>query len=92
MLSCYDAQGNHVWADSIHVGDIGKNISYGRYPNGSDDLYVMNRMTFGDANFYSPYNDPVRFTADESSPVRRLKQAALRLDSFTSMTSPTRTR
>lgn len=67
MLSCYDAQGNHVWADSIHVGDIGKNISYGRYPNGSDDLYVMNRMTFGDANFYSPYNDPVRFTADDVS-------------------------
>ena len=24
-------------------------------------------MTFGDANFYSPYNDPVRFTADDVS-------------------------
>ena len=67
MLSCYDNQGNLVWSDSLYVGEIGKNVSYGRYPNGADDLYVMNRMTFSDANFYSPYNIPMRFTADDVS-------------------------
>lgn len=66
MLSCYDGD-TQLWADSMHVGFIGENTSYGRYPNGADDLYVMNRMTFADANFYSPYNLPKRFTADDVS-------------------------
>lgn len=79
MLSAYDKQGALLWADSMHVGDIGKNVSYGRYPNGADDLYVMNRMTFADANYYSPYNKPVRFTADEVSvePVESLPDQIL---------------
>ena len=66
MLSRYEGD-TRVWADSMHVGYIGENISYGRYPNGSDDLYVMNRMTFADANFYSSYNQPKHFTADDVS-------------------------
>lgn len=65
MLSSYDEAGNQLWADSMHVGYIGENVSYGRYPNGSDNLYVMNRMTFGDANFYSSYNLYQKFTADD---------------------------
>ena len=66
MLSRYEGD-TRVWSDSMHVGYIGENISYGRYPNGSDDLYVMNRMTFADANFYSSYNQPKHFTADDVS-------------------------
>lgn len=67
MLSSYDNKGALQWTDSMYIGDIGKNVSYGRYPNGADELYVMNRMTFADANYYSPYNKPIRFTPDEAS-------------------------
>ena len=67
MLSSYDSRGDLEWTDSVHVGYIGENISYGRYPDGTDDLYVMNRMTFADANYYSPYNQLVRFTADDTA-------------------------
>ena len=67
MLSSYDSRGNLEWADSVHVGYIGENVSYGRYPDGTDDLYVMNRMTFANANYYSPYNELVRFTADDTA-------------------------
>ena len=67
MLSSYDSKGNLQWADSMNIGEIGKNVSYGRYPNGSDELYVMNRMTFADANYYSPYNKAIRFTPDEAA-------------------------
>ena len=78
MLSATDNTGNTLWTDSMHVGYIGENTSYGRYPDGGDDLYVMNRMTFADANFYSPYNQPKRFTADDVSvePVESLPHQA----------------
>ena len=66
MLSSYDDNGNLLWADKMYVGEIGKDVSYGRYPNGADDLYVMNRMTFADANYYSPYNKAIRFSPDEA--------------------------
>ena len=65
MLSSYDGNGNLQWADSVLVGYIGENVSYGRYPDGADDLYVMNRMTFANTNYYSPYNQLVRFTVDD---------------------------
>jgi hypothetical protein len=65
MLSSYDGNGNLQSADSVLVGYIGEKVSYGRYPDGADDLYVMNRMTFANTNYYSPYNQLVRFTVDD---------------------------
>lgn len=67
MISSFDAKGDMVWADSLYVGAIGKNVSYGRYPNGADSLYVLNRMTFADANYYSSYNLSVRYDASVTS-------------------------
>ncbi len=45
-----------IWTDCLTYTPHSSEHTFGRYPDGSDSLYVMNRSTFFASNFYSVYN------------------------------------
>ncbi len=56
LFSCYDNQNSLVWSDTItydvHLG----NQSFGRYPDGTNDTYVMSQPTIGKTNIITSYD------------------------------------
>ncbi len=52
-------EGKLLWTDSIVYTPHGGEVSMGRYPDGSDSVYLFNRPSFGKTNTYSVYNESV---------------------------------
>ena len=47
--------GSFLWVDSLGYRRHGGDISVGRYPDGSDEVYIFNRPSFNLTNEYSLY-------------------------------------
>ncbi len=60
QLTCMDDKAADIetilWKDSLAYTLHGSDRSFGRYPDGSDSLYVMNRPSFATSNLFSIYN------------------------------------
>lgn len=64
ILSAYDeANGKLLWRDELVYTPHGDDRTFGRFPDGSNKLYVINRPTPGSTNLYSSNN---QFVANDT--------------------------
>lgn len=58
LLSAYADNGTDLlWCDSMTYVPHTSTNTFGRYPDGTDSIYIFNRTSFAKKNIHSPYNN-----------------------------------